>query len=710
MMVLSVASWASVLLMDDMMLRNRTMAMMIQIWKPMPTVFAFPRGLSLAFLCLDFVASVIIHLSSTVLHGDEFPSRVYCQLLVWTITYICIACVVQLRLSSMYGAQQDLKSEKEAADSLLSMVCDAALTLSHDGDTIVRCDQRFNQLMDRSMSGATISSCLPGGMGGVERGRLQMFLANCRPGAAMLFHTTMAKVSGSVFDVEFFVVDRRASKSSFSSLRICGGPSGKVGYHRPGFLVGVRLSSQQTCSDMKLLDDEQMQAAVSAQSAGSVSVCLDEHVAIHAGLLAELERSEVSEASLPLNKPGRGGSLGGRSAPAAMVSSHHRVSDALPHSKESKDGCGSGDCLPANAVVWVEGEQVPRELSQVVPGQRVLCSDSLTGGMKYAEVLTSRLLESQDIDWVAVALEDGTSLTMTADHPVMPVSATKEVWEPNVTRDSRPFLAVPASRLEPGKHAIYVLKLLPVPVLRVDSAGASEAVPQARVNLTVRQPERHAVFVAQAKVGPGFGPPTPMAVGSADLSMCSPQMLQPEVRVKNTFIEACDAASDISLCQSAPPTMTVHQREVHCVSDGLRSVVDDASSCLSLASSVSESVMTKSSAMSSVTFRLAGACSPSAGVDGHASLESENAMLTNFLNMQNCGLNSFGAFRHANNQCKVCPFESMYNAGLKERQCRFGAFCDLCHNDHKGRIRQRRGHFKRSLCNDEPRCATMTEA
>merc|ERR1711907_669137 len=82
--------------------------------------------------------------------------------------------------------------------------------------------------------------------------------------------------------------------------------------------------------------------------------------------------------------------------------------------------CNSGDCLPPHALVWAEGKSFPTKVCDVVAGERVLCHDELSGGIKYAEVVSASTAEAVASDWVVVTLEDGTALEMTTEHPVFP--------------------------------------------------------------------------------------------------------------------------------------------------------------------------------------------------------------------------------------------------------------------------------------------------
>ncbi|CAK0819265.1 unnamed protein product, partial [Prorocentrum cordatum] len=55
----------------------------------------------------------------------------------------------------------------------------------------------------------------------------------------------------------------------------------------------------------------------------------------------------------------------------------------LCRSEQARGACGGADCLPREAVVWVEGQDAPRQLQQLQEGQKVLCYDSLGDCVDY---------------------------------------------------------------------------------------------------------------------------------------------------------------------------------------------------------------------------------------------------------------------------------------------------------------------------------------
>jgi len=188
---------------------------------------------------------------------------------------------------------------------------------------------------------------------------------------------------------------------------------------------------------------------------------------------------------------------------------------------------GNGDCLPPHTYIWVEHQALPQRLSTVLPGQRVLCYDSLLRGLKYTTVLDVKTKETATLpNWVRVCLTDGTKLEMTSDHPVECYRTSGEAQSSSLGE------CMKAGDLQAGRDSLMVLKTVPVAVAGVQRTSELEkaSLPNATVALRVQHPDRNTVFIAQ---GPSSRPQG-MAVGSADLT---PDTMLP-VRVRRTFLEA----------------------------------------------------------------------------------------------------------------------------------------------------------------------------
>jgi len=405
-----------------------------------------------------------------------------------------------------------------------------------------------------------------------------------------------------------------------------------------------------------------------------------------------------------------------RSAPAVFFPAPSRVASAGP--------CGGtgGDCLPDNATVWVEGQPLPAKAGDVASGQRVLCFDHLGGGLKYVDVEEAATHDASMSKWVEVALEDGTVVQTTVDHPVYLHRQAGAALGPG---GSPSHLCVPAGELLPGLHSLEVFRLVPMPVREVRhleaSAIATEpALPASRVSLSVRQPERHSLFVAGAKVGANFG-----VGGSAGVAVASACLAGVAVaddgrkrresasyHVSRTFVhvedddeEGSQGASGFrrrrssSLTHRRAPRSTAGGRYSRLLttpvadgSSGNRPAEAEARGELSnvLASSVSGSSYNGSSAASfaagddSDSVAVGTALTQRSTVGSGAGTLCNSVVLSSMMRARQQGLTSIGALAHHDHQCFPCLIQSRHQHG-NGLPCKFGALCGRCHEDHGGK-------------------------
>lgn len=367
--------------------------------------------------------------------------------------------------------------------------------------------------------------------------------------------------------------------------------------------------------------------------------------------------------------------------------------------------------------------------SSVRSGDRILCHDNLTGGMKYAAVVHSKTLGATDssnnpVPWVTVTLENGESLDVTADHPLV-------VW--NVDSDNSVEIEggckmstnqhyqqgrhVRAGDLTIGQDALTVLKTVAIPVKRIEHKiksatavlpgqaqdgsprrGRSETTDDSdghRVALVVQQPERHSILVSFDGQG---SKQNFTAVGSAGVS---PQAAN-RIFVKNTFIAWDeDTKSDHRRVHSEPPmkgeadpasvesdTPKTPEPAVfpawpptpdHTISDMISDVTSTShmSSVASIASSAGEPTI----------IRICGNQRPQ---DAQGSPEGESldsptrtaVTLSELQQLHEHGKPSMGSDHCTHEDCQPCAFHSKkQRKGTTARDCRNGAFCDFCHVD-----------------------------
>lgn len=318
------------------------------------------------------------------------------------------------------------------------------------------------------------------------------------------------------------------------------------------------------------------------------------------------------------------------------------------------------DCLRPDSVAWVEGQPLPQALNTLSSGQKVLCHDSVTKGLRYAEILDVRT-ENGNAKWVDVVLEDGTSLQMTANHPVLPLTGNQ----------SSSAGAVRAMDLCPGSDYLMVLKTMPVLVQEILSSSDSES--EDRVFLTLHQPQRHSLFVASAPSS-GTGQPAvrTMAVGSADVH---PRY---DIPSKNTFVDIPEhlAVPVLKRSNSAPPDYLEAKLNPTIVTTSSASYI----------SSKSDSSIAPPSEDAEILFAPPKQPVWRATASLNAlSMEPRHSggavALSEVLSIHSVSVRSLGSIGHAHGVCKTCLFanRAYYAGGVS---CTKGIFCERCHEEH----------------------------
>jgi len=331
----------------------------------------------------------------------------------------------------------------------------------------------------------------------------------------------------------------------------------------------------------------------------------------------------------------------------------------------------SGDCLPPDAVVWVEEKAMPMPLLDVQPGDKVMCYDRLSMCMKYAKV-TSKKVQDSEVTWVTLVLADGSSMLMTADHPVHRDSG----------KESQKKHAIKAAKLRPGKDSIMVLKMVPIYVEKVLPMASKEPeTPHTRVTLSVQHEERHSIFVG----APGQNPC--IAVGSAgvDALSCRSSELDSvheKITVKNTFVHTheprADEISTLRRSNSAP-----------CLQTG--NTDDDAAVVLDVVPSTPAQPMElqlaawqlSSDQGTSDYSNSMSACTVSG--DGTTNivmpeLDGQPCGVAKVLQVKQNGLASSGSAMHVQGECRACVFHS--KGQHKPGMCTMGSLCNFCHEEH----------------------------
>lgn len=292
-------------------------------------------------------------------------------------------------------------------------------------------------------------------------------------------------------------------------------------------------------------------------------------------------------------------------------------------------------------------------------GQSVLCYDNVTGSVSHVVVSECRNLAGA-VPWVSVTLTDGTSMTLTADHPVQPLSSSFDGHFSPISHNLG--TVVKAADLQPGKDSLPVLRLLPTTVQNVeDITCVGSSTETGRVALSVEHPLRYSIFVGES----GFCPDVQARVAVSSASLHGEGACGDENMVlQNTFLQQKQKRQLLRRCKSAPPGGCFNS---------MRNLQSDKQSVAFQTPKPSDSQVQR-------------VC--------HDSDDTEQVR-----HGKSLGFKSTGSLYHVSGNCSLCVFENKYHHGQSVFPCSKGASCDFCHEKHESmeyKRKRKTGAMKRA--------------
>jgi len=658
------------------------------LWKTLPSMIFRTR------VCIPYLAATLLNdwisgflaqnWDAEELDGlnDKFPVRGYAMSLLVTGAFACSAVFQNHRMHSLHSVLVELASEKNAFQSLLSMVCDATVWLAADGSCILRCDKRFDMIMGKPMQGVPLVEMVFNPEEEVARLR-QVFLQDREAGGyilppVVLLPTTLHTATGPAA-ADFFIVHKQSEHQAVAHQ-----------LHRNDILVGVRLNEQA--------------GVPSAAPPPSTCCAVQEE-----GVLCWDPRSKAhseAEASAPFLSSH---SWSGYSAPAVLLGLLHdqeSVFASTPHL------CAEGgDCLPGTAVAWIDKCSVPRPLHDISTGEQILCYDNLGAKLTYAKVLkVAPAGKKESVNSVKVTLEDGSELSMTADHPVAIQSFEEKL------ASARTCLL--AGDLQANSDKLLVLKMTPTLVtsvehiesVMVEQCDHQEAVEDSAmhdqngwITIEVEQPQRHELLVstpdkhgmAQEMIAVSSCDRKPDPSGGRFLREKNTFLCIPEDQ--NSFGSLRPHSAPPSLCRyraSPAPAITLASPDPANTSDAKVSDVRYSSDATSTLSSLTDSFGSKESNVEATI------------VIGQRNRSLEDGgvavnRLTELVYWKQSGYPSQGS-AHAKRDCRPCAFHHTWRRLPDQKPpCKLSYMCEFCHgcsrtSEYRSRYRKQRPPPKRT--------------
>jgi len=142
-------------------------------------------------------------------------------------------CALSDAESALSDARQKMAFEKEAADGILSVICDATFGLGADGDTILTADPKLEAILGSGLQGTVLSQK----MKRLDAARLAVLIKERSSAFNLVSDTTFQARVGRI-DADLFVVNRRLQPNLQAGLTT---PTDGDHAHTPSFFIGLRL-------------------------------------------------------------------------------------------------------------------------------------------------------------------------------------------------------------------------------------------------------------------------------------------------------------------------------------------------------------------------------------------------------------------------------------------------------------------------------------
>ncbi|CAE8630439.1 unnamed protein product [Polarella glacialis] len=202
-----------------MVIRIRSMGMQNIIFKGFPIILGLPNKhlfLCVLLMCLgDTAAQFWLLAINSKATAAETATGHYMAIVYFGVIACAIGVAKNILLRRLYDTQIQPEVENEGIETLFSSVGDFVIWLEKDGGKIHRSHFRFDSLLGRKMESEQFSSCLSNAE---ENLRYENYMRSVgtgqgtAPAPVMKLSLRLNAAEGSVVDMDFFIVDRRATR------------------------------------------------------------------------------------------------------------------------------------------------------------------------------------------------------------------------------------------------------------------------------------------------------------------------------------------------------------------------------------------------------------------------------------------------------------------------------------------------------------------
>jgi len=227
---------------SDPTYRHRSMASLAIFWRALvPSFGVHMRPCMLCLAVCSVVECLVTQAAMSELQEHSSASkRVTLTLVMYTFAAIGWCYMWICLWQTLHQNERRVTIEKEASESILSMLCDATFWLAADGDTLVDSDHRLEGVIGTKGSVTSLNDF----MSETERVRLHVFTRAAETTANAPVHllpTTLLHAEGVPITVDLFIVDRRWAFSVELAGEAWTLSHAVPAQQRQGFLIGLRL-------------------------------------------------------------------------------------------------------------------------------------------------------------------------------------------------------------------------------------------------------------------------------------------------------------------------------------------------------------------------------------------------------------------------------------------------------------------------------------
>eukprot|EP00928_Gymnodinium_smaydae_P096955 TRINITY_DN8670_c0_g1_i4.p1 TRINITY_DN8670_c0_g1~~TRINITY_DN8670_c0_g1_i4.p1 ORF type:complete len:477 (-),score=51.75 TRINITY_DN8670_c0_g1_i4:119-1474(-) len=149
---------------EDAYSRSRFMGSLLSLFKLLPVAMGLKAQYFIVFIIWECIAQILSHWSVSKLYDDDGVSSrinaIYFGMTFYSMFFACLAIIYNVLLQKFYDVGVQLEWERHSSQLLIDMHCDAIFWLNFDGDLVVRCDRRFDNIMGQPMLGQSIKGLL----------------------------------------------------------------------------------------------------------------------------------------------------------------------------------------------------------------------------------------------------------------------------------------------------------------------------------------------------------------------------------------------------------------------------------------------------------------------------------------------------------------------------------------------------------------------